>query len=71
MIDHPEFLARRRFPGLDAVRAAAVLVVMTWHVNSPMLRNVEGYRGVQWFFVLSGFLITSLSIEVHPVRQTG
>ncbi len=62
VLAHDAYLARRHYPGLDAIRAAAVLIVMTWHVNSCMLHRLLGYRGVQWFFVLSGFLITTLCL---------
>ena len=52
-----------RYEGLDAVRAVAVIAVMTWHLDDSPLRALAGDRGVQWFFVLSGFLITSLAIR--------
>lgn len=52
--------ARRRghWPALDGLRAIAVLAVIGIHVG--VLRG--GYLGVDVFFVLSGFLITSLLI---------
>src|SRR5262249_40120198 len=48
-------------PSLDGVRAFAVLVVMAWHADIRLFRG--GNVGVDVFFVLSGFLITTLLIE--------
>jgi len=50
--------ARTRAPGLDGVRAIAVLVVMGFHEGVRALSG--GFLGVDVFFVLSGFLITDL-----------
>ncbi len=47
-------------PALDGVRALAVLGVMAFHGGVPWLAG--GFLGVDTFFVLSGFLITSLLI---------
>ena len=45
-------------PALDGVRACAVLMVMAHHTYLPYFRG--GSLGVDVFFVLSGFLISSL-----------
>ena len=55
--------AQARAPGLDALRAAAILWVMIYHAagfglvpgGSPFVDN--GWMGVDLFFVLSGYLI--------------
>jgi peptidoglycan/LPS O-acetylase OafA/YrhL len=47
-------------PALDGVRACAVLAVMMFHGGIPHMDG--GFMGVDAFFVLSGFLITSLLI---------
>ncbi|HZR53067.1 MAG TPA: acyltransferase family protein [Streptosporangiaceae bacterium] len=49
---------RTRAPGLDGVRAIAVLAVMGFHEGVRALGG--GFFGVDVFFVLSGFLITDL-----------
>ena len=53
-------------PALDGVRACAVVAVMMFHGGIPHMGG--GYMGVDAFFVLSGFLITSLL--VGEWRQT-
>jgi peptidoglycan/LPS O-acetylase OafA/YrhL len=62
----------RYAPGLDGVRALAVLAVVAYHIGTTSegvdpLRG--GFLGVDVFFVLSGYLITSLLIA--EVRKTG
>lgn len=48
-------------PGLDGIRALAVLGVMFYHADLTWMPG--GFLGVDVFFVLSGFLITSLLLE--------
>ncbi len=50
-------------PGLDGMRALAVVAVMVYHANSQWLRG--GFIGVEVFFVISGYLITLLLIAEH------
>jgi peptidoglycan/LPS O-acetylase OafA/YrhL len=52
-------------PGLDGVRAFAVLGVMMYHYGLAAMPG--GFAGVDAFFVLSGFLITSLLLGEHGV----
>ena len=54
-------------PALDGLRAVAVLAVIAYHDNYAWARG--GFLGVDMFFVLSGFLITTLL--VLEMRQSG
>jgi len=48
-------------PSLDGVRAVSVIAVILYHAGFEWMHG--GYFGVEVFFVVSGFLITSLLIE--------
>ena len=50
-------------PELDGLRAIAVLTVVLFHSRGGIFPG--GYIGVDFFFVLSGYLITSLLIAEH------
>jgi len=55
-------------PALDGIRAVAVLGVMLFHGGAPLATG--GFLGVNMFFVLSGFLITSLLLGEWARRLT-
>jgi len=52
---------------MDGLRAIAVLGVVLYHLDLPWLPG--GFLGVDVFFVLSGFLITTLVLE--EIERTG
>ena len=54
-------------PSLDGIRAFSVIAVMLYHANIAWLPG--GFLGVEVFFVVSGFLITSLLIEERESTQ--
>jgi peptidoglycan/LPS O-acetylase OafA/YrhL len=60
---HEEFLQERYFRALDGVRAVSILLVLTWHVNSRLWAWLSGWEGPSIFFVISGFLITTLCLR--------
>jgi peptidoglycan/LPS O-acetylase OafA/YrhL len=56
-------------PGLDGLRAIAVLAVFVYHFNNGGGWLPGGFLGVDVFFVISGYLITSLLLS--EFRRTG
>ena len=57
---HPRRVALAHHAGLDGLRGIAVLAVVLYHGGVSWLPG--GFLGVEVFFVLSGFLITSLLV---------
>ena len=53
-------------PALDGLRGVAVLCVLVHHLDWPYVGG--GFLGVDVFFALSGFLITTLLLEDHAAR---
>lgn len=66
-IDHPEY-ARGAIPSLDGIRAVAVSLVFFAHGGLDNL--IPGGLGVTIFFVLSGYLITTL-MRIEHARSGG
>jgi len=71
--DMTQHALHTRLPGLDGVRALAVTGVV-WHHTEPggaalpslpFGLNLNGFLGVDLFFVLSGLLITGLLLREH------
>lgn len=70
---HDRFRAQRFFGSLNGLRFVCIVAVM-WH-HSPLNHAPEGLRllgrgfvGVDFFFVLSGFLITTLLLREEETR---
>lgn len=62
----------QRIPALDGLRGCAILLVIAAHTGTPQNQSL-GAAGVTLFFVLSGYLITSILLRGHladgrPVR---
>lgn len=57
-----------RVHSLDGLRGFALIMVMIFHTFMPFTQG--GFLGVDVFFVLSGFLITTLLLEEYEKYQT-
>ena len=55
-------------PGLDGLRAVSVVAVLLYHAGLTWIPG--GFLGVEVFFVISGYLITSLLLAEHRARGT-
>jgi peptidoglycan/LPS O-acetylase OafA/YrhL len=61
-----------RVPQLDGLRAVAIALVVLLHLTLASGDAAQGgWIGVDVFFVLSGFLITSLFVEESAAREGG
>jgi peptidoglycan/LPS O-acetylase OafA/YrhL len=63
----PEASSSSYVPGLDGIRAIAVVAVVLYHLKAPFADG--GLLGVSVFFTLSGYLITSLLLA--EFQRTG
>jgi peptidoglycan/LPS O-acetylase OafA/YrhL len=61
LISKPQDSRFPYLPGIDALRALAVLAVFFYHANVGWMPG--GFLGVDVFFVISGYLITSLLLR--------
>jgi peptidoglycan/LPS O-acetylase OafA/YrhL len=69
-VAHADYRALRRFPALDGVRAISVVLVFTAHpAYSHVWPRLHGPSGVTLFFVLSGFLITTLLLREREAER--
>ena len=59
-----------RVRGLDGLRGVAVALVVAYHLPLTVSVLPGGTQGVDVFFVLSGFLITSVLIEHASALST-
>jgi len=59
---------RKYVPELDGLRAISVLLVVSQHMHDRVWGWLAGGRGVIVFFVLSGYLITTLALREESHR---
>ncbi|WP_213779811.1 acyltransferase [Caballeronia sp. dw_276] len=58
-----QYRATRQFSALDGLRAVAIFLVFSLHFGGETWGHLSGWLGVQMFFVLSGYLITTLLLR--------
>jgi len=58
-----EYRKLKYFDSLDGVRAVGVILVIFSHYGGEGFKWLSGWLGVDMFFVLSGFLITTLLLR--------
>src|SRR5262249_26393683 len=76
----PASTQRQRYLGLDVLRASAIVLVLIAHFvdratfvhlhYTPLPLLLSGHFGVELFFVLSGFLIGNLLLDILARRPT-
>jgi peptidoglycan/LPS O-acetylase OafA/YrhL len=62
-IRHATFLGTRVFGSLDGLRALSVIAVIWYHTEGAAEGFTQGSLGVDFFFAISGFLITTLLLR--------
>ncbi len=63
---HQNFLAEKFFASLDGLRGVSIAAVVWHHVAGHQTGLLgRGHLGVQLFFAISGFLITTLLLREH------
>src|SRR5438128_7552377 len=69
LLTYEAYREARYFPVLDGVRAVSVLLVVASHPRAQKYWSwIHGANGVTIFFVLSGFLITTLALREEARR---
>lgn len=63
------YQARRYFTALDGLRAVSILLVVSLHTTDAVWRRLHGSVGVTIFFVISGYLITTLLLREEGRRR--
>lgn len=62
-VSYDGYRATRYFAALDGLRAISVLLVLAYHVGEPVWHWLSGALGVAIFFVISGFIITTMALR--------
>lgn len=57
------FISTRYWPELDGLRALSIVMVLAAHTSDRLWAPINGSLGVTLFFVISGFLITTLLLR--------
>ena len=77
VLNKPELVPKPHYPILDGLRGVAAIIVVTFHLTEPLatgkLDNLvnHGYLAVDFFFLLSGFVIGYAYDERWPTMTVG
>jgi peptidoglycan/LPS O-acetylase OafA/YrhL len=77
VLNKPEPASKPHYPILDGLRGVAAIIVVTFHLTKPLatgkLDNLvnHGYLAVDFFFLLSGFVIGYAYDERWPTMTVG
>ncbi len=69
MRETPKPENQKHYPGLDGLRAIAVLMVLEQHYIATPYWALWGWTGVRIFFALSGFLITGILYDTRHSKH--
>jgi peptidoglycan/LPS O-acetylase OafA/YrhL len=71
-LSYEQYCERRYFEPLDGLRALSILLVVSVHLHDNLAygawRWLQGEGGVGIFFILSGYLITTLALREEKER---
>ena len=68
-LSYEGYLNLKYFRGLDGIRALSAFMVIAHHMEDKFLHWLQGHSGVSIFFVLSGYLITTLLIREEKIKN--
>ncbi|ABQ24909.1 acyltransferase family protein [Geotalea uraniireducens] len=68
-LSYSQYREIKVFPTLNGIRAISVLLVILWHMSDKAWMWLSGYTGVLIFFVLSGYLITTLLLREEDSKS--
>src|SRR2546421_11926841 len=67
-LTYDEYRSLKYFPALDAMRAYGMLMVVSAHMDDTIWGWIGADKGLTFFFVMSGFLITTLLLREEELR---